>query len=75
MRNMKIHIGTDHAGFELKKQIIEFNGALAENATLGVRGLTPIPNPIKYDMLVAKPPGINDIDWRETTRIQTGIIN
>jgi hypothetical protein len=59
----------------LKKQIIEFNGALAENATLGVRGLTPIPNPIKYDMLVAKPPGINDIDWRETTRIQTGIIN
>jgi hypothetical protein len=60
---------------ELKKIIIESNGALAENATLGVRGLTPIPNPIKYDTLVARPPGENDIDWRETTRIQTGIVN
>jgi hypothetical protein len=60
---------------ELKKIIIESNGALAENATLGIKGLTPIPNPIKYDLLVAKPPGINDIDWRETTRIQTGIVN
>jgi hypothetical protein len=60
---------------ELKKIITESNNALAENATLGVKGLTPIPNPIKYDMLVTKPPGINDIDWRETTRIQTGIIN
>ena len=60
---------------ELKKIIIESNGALAENDTLGVRGLTPIPNPIKYDTLVARPPGENDIDWRETTRIQTGIVN
>jgi len=60
---------------ELKKIITESNNALAENATLGVKGLTPIPNSIKYDMLVTKPPGINDIDWRETTRIQTGIIN
>jgi len=60
---------------ELKKIITESNNALAENVTLGVKGLTPIPNPIKYDMLVTKPPGINDIDWRETTRIQTGIIN
>ena len=60
---------------ELKKIITESNGALSENATLGVRGSTPIPNPIKYDTLVARPPGENDIDWRETTRIQTGIVN
>jgi hypothetical protein len=32
---------------ELKKIITESNNALAENATLGVKGLTPIPNPIK----------------------------
>jgi hypothetical protein len=65
----------DKAIEELKKIITESNGALAENATLGVRGSTPIPNPIKYDTLVARPPGENDIDWRETTRIQTGIVN
>ena len=60
---------------ELKKIITESNSALAENATLGVRGLTPIPNPIKYDMLAVTPPQSTDINWRETTRLQTGIVN
>ena len=60
---------------QLKKIIIDSNDALAENATLGVRGLTPIPNPIKYDMLAVTPPQSTDINWRETTRLQTGIVN
>jgi hypothetical protein len=60
---------------QLKKIITESNSALAENATLGVRGLTPIPNPIKYDMLTVTPPQSTDINWRETTRLQTGIVN
>jgi hypothetical protein len=60
---------------QLKKIITESNSALAENATLGVRGLTPIPNPIKYDMLAVTPPQSTDINWKETTRLQTGIVN
>jgi hypothetical protein len=54
--------------------IKKFNDALAGNTTLGVKGASPIPNPIKLDMIVIEAPSNSQIDWVETTRAQTGII-
>jgi hypothetical protein len=65
----------DTAISKLKGDIVDFNEKLSQNPTLGSKGATPIPNPIKYEMLVATPPQLNDINWKETTRIQTGIVN
>lgn len=58
----------------LQDNISRFNKGLAENPTLGARGVTPIPNPIKYEMIERTQPQPTDIDWTETTRIQTGIV-
>lgn len=58
----------------LQDNIKKFNTALAENPTLGVKGTSSIPNPIKYETIEIKAPQTTDIDWRETTRIQTGIV-
>ena len=60
---------------ELQKIITESNEKLGENPTLGVRGATPIPNPIKYDTIKYEIKDAESIDWVETTRIQTGIVN
>jgi hypothetical protein len=65
----------DTAISELQSNIVEYNSSLAENPTLGAKGVTSIPNPIKSNMIVIVPPPITEIDWRETTRIQTGIAN
>ena len=59
---------------KLDSNIKTFNEALAGNTTLGVKGISPIPNPIKVDMIVINPPSEAQIDWTETTRSQTGII-
>ena len=59
----------------LQSNITKFNASLAENPTLGTAGPTPIPNPIKYDIIKATPPPFDSIDWRETTRIRTGILS
>jgi len=58
----------------LDSNIKKFNEALAGNTTLGVKGTSPIPNPIKLDMIVIEAPSDSQIDWVETTRAQTGII-
>jgi len=58
---------------QLTENIKKFNKSLSENPTLGNNGVTPIPNPIKYEMIEITPPSKSDIDWTETTRIQTGI--
>ena len=60
---------------QLQKDIIEFNKALAENKTLGTTGESPIPNPINFDTLKFDTLTSSQIDWRETTRIQTEISN
>ena len=60
---------------ELQKIITESNEKLGENPTLGVRGATPIPNPIKYDTIKYEIKDAESIDWVATTRIQTGIAN
>jgi hypothetical protein len=65
----------DTAISQLQKDINEFNNALAENKTLGVRGESPIPNPINFGTLKLDTLTSADINWRETTRIQTGISN
>ncbi len=65
----------DTAISELQKIITESNDGLANNPTLGTNGPTPIPNPIKYDLVRYESPTINSIDWEATTRIQTGIVN
>ena len=64
----------DTAVTQLTENIKKFNNALAENPTLGTKGVTPIPNPIKYEMIEIGPPPKTEIDWTETTRIQTGIV-
>lgn len=57
----------------LKNNIInKGNKALAENATLGDKGVSPIKNTIKYDMIVVDPPSPDTINWEETVRLQTG---
>ena len=58
----------------LDSNIKKFNDALAGNTTLGDKGASPIPNPIKLDMIVIEAPSDSQIDWVETTRAQTGII-
>jgi hypothetical protein len=58
----------------LQKNITEFNKSLAENPTVGSKGLTPIPNPIKYEMIEIAPIQPTDVNWTETTRIRTGIV-
>ena len=60
---------------KLQSDIIKFNDSLANNPTLGLKGTDPIPNPIKYDMLEITAPQFSEINWRETVRIQTGIVN
>jgi hypothetical protein len=65
----------DTAISELQSNIVEFNSSLAENPTLGSKGTDSIPNPIKINMIAIVPPPITEIDWRETTRVQTGIAN
>ena len=65
----------DTAVSELQSNITEFNSSLAENPTLGSRGTNSIPNPIKTNMIAIVPPPKTEIDWKETTRIQTGIAN
>ena len=65
----------DTAISQLEKDIITFNAALAENRTLGTNGESPIPNPINFDTLKLNTLTSSEIDWRETTRIQTGIPN
>lgn len=57
---------------QLKKYITEFNNLLASNKTLGTRGVTPIKNPITYDMFVTDFVPTN-IDWTKTTIERTGI--
>ena len=56
----------------LKDKINKGNKALAENATLGEKGESPIKNPIKYEMIVIDPPSPGSINWEETVRLQTG---
>ena len=65
----------DTAISELQSNIVEFNSSLAENPTLGSKGTDSIPNPIKSNMIVIVPPPKTEIDWIETTRVQTGIAN
>jgi hypothetical protein len=60
---------------QLQGDIIKFNDVLANNSTLGSKGAAPIPNPIKYDMIETTAPVFSEVNWRETTRIQTGIAN
>ena len=55
----------------LKTYVTKFNKALAENATLGDNGESPIPNPIKYvNLTIELADGA--INWKETVRAQTG---
>jgi hypothetical protein len=66
----------DTAISQLTENIRKFNQVLSENPTLGSKGVSPIPNPINYEMIEITPPSISDgIDWTETTRIQTGIVS
>ena len=60
---------------KLQSDIVKFNDSLANNPTLGLKGTDPIPNPIKYDMLEITAPQFSEVNWRETVRIQTGIVN
>jgi hypothetical protein len=60
---------------KLQKNITEYNNALAGNPTVGVKGKTPIPNPIKYEMMVIDNIDESQIDWVTTTVTQTGVSN
>ena len=64
----------DDATAQLQKIVQEFTKVLADNATLGVRGPSPIPNQIKFQTISIPPPPNDQIDWVETTTIQTGAI-
>ena len=58
----------------LKSRIDIFNTALAENGTLGTKGTSPIPNPIKFTNFTISNPNNGSINWVETVRQQTGKI-
>jgi hypothetical protein len=60
---------------KLKNDINVFNKYLAGNPTLGDKGPSKIPNPIRYETIVYGSPSANDIDWVATTTQQTGIPN
>jgi hypothetical protein len=57
----------------LQENIKKYNNALGENPTLGIKGKTPIPNPINYQLMIANDDTESQIDWRATTIAQTGI--
>ena len=59
---------------KLESNINDYNKALSENPTLGNNGTAKIVNPIKVEMIMVDPPQPTDIDWVETTRLQTGIV-
>ena len=54
----------------LQSHITKFNSGLAQNPTLGNAGPSPIPNPIKYEMIVITAPADAQIDWVETAKLQ-----
>jgi hypothetical protein len=54
----------------LQDHILKFNNGLAQNPTLGNAGPAPIPNPIKYEMIVIDAPVDTEIDWNETAKLQ-----
>ena len=59
----------------LQGNIKKYNDALAANPTLGTAGKTPIPNPIKYEMILKDNTTESEIDWIATTTAQTGFSN
>lgn len=65
----------DTAISQLEGDIINFNSALAQNATLGTKGESPIPNPINFNTLKLETLTSDAINWKETVRVQTGISN
>ena len=65
----------DKAISELQKFVTDYNDQLANNPTLGSKGVTPIPNPIKSDMIEKSGLIWSNIDWEQTVRSQTGINN
>jgi hypothetical protein len=61
----------------LDSNIKKYNEALAGNPTLGSEKIgaeSPIPNPIKLDMIEIDAPSYSDIDWETTTTAQTGVV-
>ena len=65
-------VDKDTATTLLKSYVDKFNKALSENETLGNKGSSPIPNPIKFDNFLVPTPSNGDINWVDTVRIQTG---
>ena len=60
---------------KLQENITEYNKALSGNPTVGVKGKTPIPNPINYKMVLIDNIDESQIDWTTTTVTQTGVSN
>jgi hypothetical protein len=56
----------------LQGNIKKYNDSLGENPTLGIKGKSPIPNPIKYDLMIANDITESPVDWNATTIAQTG---
>jgi hypothetical protein len=59
----------------LQENIKNYNDALAANPTVGAAGKSPIPNPIKYEMILKDNIDESQIDWVTTTTAQTGFPN
>lgn len=54
----------------LKENIRKYNLALSENPTLGSAGVSPIPNPINFEMLTVTT-STDNIDWVKSASQQT----
>lgn len=59
---------------ELKNIIDKYNQSLAQNPTLGVKGPSNITNPIKSNTIILETLNLNEINWKETTKQQIGVI-
>jgi hypothetical protein len=63
----------DNAISSLKNDIDTYNKYLSGNPTLGDKGPSKIPNPIKYETIVFETPSFQQIDWVATTTQQIGV--
>jgi hypothetical protein len=73
--NLDLKTKQDVAINNLKKIVGEYTKRLAENKTLGVKGQSPITNPITENTIIYTGLIQNNIDWIATTTQQTGQIN
>jgi hypothetical protein len=73
--NLDLSTKQDKALPDLKNLVTQFTEKLAGNNTLGVKGPSPIVNPIRFETIVFENILKEQVNWVKTTTEQTGILD